>query len=314
VSGKNTAAFDAVSQGNNTVSGVPLEIFLGDSVLLPTEVFQVPANAANYYDAGWACQDGTNAPINVAQGGSFTVPLASADKTIICTLTNTRIGVDAIKSASPASGQFVNKGDVISYKLSVTVTGSSTKKDIVLTDTLDAGLTAGVMPSGCSMTGQVITCNLPAGSAVGVHDYVYTATVNNTAIKQVSNQLAISYGICSSCSTIHTLQTGNLLLQKKWVNATAGDTVTIPATATPLGNTLAFDAVSQGNNIVSGTPVQVLVGDSIVLPKEVFQVSANAANYFDTGWLCQDGTNPPTVVPQGSSFTIPLASSGKANL
>ena len=312
VSGVSTSAFDAVSQRNNTVSGAPFEIFLGDSVQLPTEVFQVAANAANYYDAGWVCQDGTNPPNNVAQGGSFVVPLASADKTLICTLTNTRIGVDAIKSATPASGQFVNKGDVISYKLSVTVTGSSTKKDIILTDTMDAGLTAGAMPGGCTINGQVITCTLPAGSSIGVHDYLYTATVNNAAIKQVNNQLAISYGICSSCSTTHTLQTGNLLLQKKWLNAAFGETVSIPATAIPGGNTLAFDAVSQRNNIVSGTPFQVLIGDSIILPVEVFKVPANAANYSDSGWLCQDGTNPPVTVPQGSIFTIPLASSGKA--
>lgn len=155
------------------------------------------------------CSDGTNPSTTVAQGDNFTIPSESIGKTITCTLTNKAIGVVGLKTASPASGTTVETGDLITYTLKVTVSGGPLKKELKLTDTLGTGLTlvASTLPSGCTATGQVITCKLAENTADGVHSFVYKATVNGAAgtaaNPKVTNKLVLDKGTCDNCENEH---------------------------------------------------------------------------------------------------------------
>src|SRR5690606_8253141 len=56
------------------------------------------------------------------------------------------------KSSDPAEGALVEAGQTITYTLSATVTGSATTEEVVLTDTLEAGLTFGSVTNAGSFT------------------------------------------------------------------------------------------------------------------------------------------------------------------
>src|SRR5690606_18106891 len=49
--------------------------------------------------------------------------------------------------------------------------------------------------------GQVVTCTLPAGSAIGIHSFVYTATVDADAETSVGNSVVPGDGACGTCTT-----------------------------------------------------------------------------------------------------------------
>src|SRR5690606_8265053 len=87
---------------------------------------------------------------------------------------------------SVGDGAAVSVGDTLTYTLTVTVANAATTADEVLVDTLGDGLTAGAVPAGCLAAGQVVTCTLPAGSAIGIHSFVYTATVDADAETSVA--------------------------------------------------------------------------------------------------------------------------------
>src|SRR5690606_25226565 len=105
------------------------------------------------------------------------------------------------KTVDVGSGTAVSVGDTLAYTLTVDVANAATTADEVLTDTLGDGLTPGAMPAGCTAAGQVVTCTLAAGAAIGTHAFVYTATVNADAETSVGNSVVPGNGTCGTCTT-----------------------------------------------------------------------------------------------------------------
>lgn len=118
------------------------------------------------------------------------------------------------KGASPASGSVVLPGSTIEYTLTVTVTGSSTREDIVLVDTLGAGLAFGaVTGAGGFACNGGLACTLPAGAATGSHSLAYTAIVDPSATGTVANSVVASTApggdpdpVCTTCTTEHVIE------------------------------------------------------------------------------------------------------------
>ncbi|WP_147674837.1 OmpA family protein [Vulcaniibacterium tengchongense] len=108
--------------------------------------------------------------------------------------------VTVAKSSAPASGTEVAPGDSIAYTLSVTVANSATTAPVTLTDTLSANQTLGTLPAGCSASGQVVTCTLPAGSLPGTYTFAYPATVDADATRAVDNAVVPSGADHPSCA------------------------------------------------------------------------------------------------------------------
>src|SRR5690606_17402818 len=105
------------------------------------------------------------------------------------------------KTVDVGDGTAVSVGDTLTYTLTVTVANATTTADEVLVDTLGDGLTVGAVPAGCLAAGQVVTCTLPAGSAIGIHSFVYTATVDADAEASVGNSVVPGNGPCGPCTT-----------------------------------------------------------------------------------------------------------------
>lgn len=107
-------------------------------------------------------------------------------------------------------------GSTITYALMVAVSNGSTTADVVLTDTLGAGLTFGAVtnnPGGfvAGGTGNDRTFSLASGAVPDTYMVEYTATVNSDATgSTVNNNLLLSGGgdpdpECVVCSTDHPL-------------------------------------------------------------------------------------------------------------
>lgn len=97
-------------------------------------------------------------------------------------------------SDAPAS---VGVGDVITYTLTTVVDQSQTTQDFTLTDTLGEGLTFRALtePGQFScLTGNTVTCTLPAHAVPGTYLVRFTATVNDQATGTVRNQVVAQGG------------------------------------------------------------------------------------------------------------------------
>lgn len=119
--------------------------------------------------------------------------------------------VDVSKSADPSSGTQVERGQVLRYTLTAMVANAATTTPLVLTDSIDAGLTVSGLPAQCALAGATLTCTLPAGTAVGVYALSYNATVNEQAGSVVNNNVVASGGgpqppDCGNCSTTHPVE------------------------------------------------------------------------------------------------------------
>ncbi|MGH8086129.1 MAG: OmpA family protein [Lysobacter sp.] len=118
------------------------------------------------------------------------------------------------KTADPATGETVLPGDIIEYTLTVDVAGSTTSEDIVLVDTLGAGLTFGAITStGAFTCTGALACALPAGAGIGSYSLTYTATVDPGATGTVANTVVASNPpggdpdpTCASCTTEHNIE------------------------------------------------------------------------------------------------------------
>lgn len=190
--------------------------------LFPNEIGQLPRvqyqasttesaeQVANrYHTSQWICSDGVRPSLTVNMGGNLEIPSESIGKTLLCTITSQAITIGSSKTSVPASGSVVAVNDEITYKLRTEISGGAINTDLVLTDTLDTGLTLLNYPKECRYQDNLFKCILPAGSVGGVYTFTYTAKVNSKAIKNkpagVKNSLNSSFGQCSPCSTFHGL-------------------------------------------------------------------------------------------------------------
>ncbi|SDQ34854.1 OmpA family protein, partial [Pseudoxanthomonas sp. CF125] len=192
------------------------------------------------------------------------------------------------KSVNPASGTAVSVGDTLTYTLTVNVANAATTAAEVLTDTLGAGLTAGTLPAGCTAAGQVITCTLATGAAIGIHTFIYTATVDAAAATSVSNSVTTSTGNCASCTTTNPV--APRVAVNKTANPISGETVEVNDIVTytvtvTVANSATIAAVSLIDTVSAG---------QTLLPA-TFQVPAGGAcNAVAGGLECSlaAGTTP----------------------
>ncbi|MBC7991354.1 MAG: DUF11 domain-containing protein, partial [Luteimonas sp.] len=242
VNGAPYVAGAAVAAGDTLTYNIAIEHVGGDlaATLFPGDVVEtLPANTTvvaagnDFTCAGANCPN--TAAVNVAAGTSTTLdfivtvndPLPAGVTTIAnavtvegvdcatagndCSETTTLAPVVTVaKTSNPASGATVNPGDTIDYTLTITVATAATTAAVTLTDTLSAGQTAGAMPAGCSVAGQVVTCVLAAASAPGSYTFVYPATVNANATGSIGNNVVPSGPddptcAAGACTTTHPI-------------------------------------------------------------------------------------------------------------
>ncbi|MCW5579863.1 MAG: DUF11 domain-containing protein [Luteimonas sp.] len=197
------------------------------------------------------------------------------------------------KTSNPATGTTVSPGDTIAYTLTVTVANAATNEAITLTDTLGAGLTlSGGLPAGCTSSGQVVSCVLAAGAAIGTHTFSYSATVDADASGSVGNVVVATTPPggdpdpdCTTCETDHPLQP-----------ATSVSKTSNPATGTTVspGDTIAYTltvTISRSATIDTLTLVDTL-GEGLT-----FAAVTDAGAFACTGTLTctlPGGTLPGT--------------------
>ncbi|HEL4296531.1 TPA: DUF11 domain-containing protein [Stenotrophomonas maltophilia] len=144
---------------------------------------------------------------NAVLGSGGDTPTCSGDCSTEHALAEPRVVLE--KQAGPASGTEVRPGDRLRYTLVATVERASLRKPLQLVDTPDAGLSIESLPAGCVQQGTDIVCTLPAGTAVGRHEWVYQAIVNQEARTEVLNRLRGQYPDgspppeCTTCETRH---------------------------------------------------------------------------------------------------------------
>ncbi|EJB8350452.1 OmpA family protein, partial [Vibrio cholerae] len=205
---ENTQPFSAVNtaSGIQTVSSEAVTVLLGTTAILPTPQFSIPFNATNYLVAdNWVCSDGVNSDAVIPFEGNFTLSDIYSGRDVTCFVTYSIIQVSTTKSASPTSGSSTSIGESINYTLSSTITGGELRRELILTDTLDDGLTVTSVPTGCTLLGQKIECTLPVGTNIGTYEFNYSTQVNDLAKSRVVNSVVTNFGSCSSCQVTHPL-------------------------------------------------------------------------------------------------------------
>ncbi|MBN8728049.1 MAG: DUF11 domain-containing protein, partial [Xanthomonadales bacterium] len=214
------------------------------------------------------------------------------------------------KASDPASGTAVNAGDTIGFTLTVNVANSATLSDVVLTDTLGAGLTlvSGSLPSTCSASGQVVTCTLAAGAtpAGSPYTFAYQATVDDDATTSVANGVTATGGgdpgdpgapdpECASvgaCETTHPLNDAAVTYAKS-ANPANG---TVVAAGDTIGYTLTVNVANSAT--LSDVVLTDTLGSGLTLVPGSLPAGCSAAGNVVTCTL------PAGATPAGSPYTF----------
>ncbi|MGJ7491360.1 prealbumin-like fold domain-containing protein [Variovorax sp. ZT4R33] len=153
---------------------------------------------------------------------------------IACTFTNT--AVSTLKLVKTSSTPSFVVGLPASYTLTLTNTGVfATQAVTIVTDTVPATLTLGTMPAGCSATGQVVSCGVPAGlpATTGSASFVIPVTPLPSAVPSVSNTatangggdpLCVSSGNCTSTVVTPVLAQPSITVRKTTSNGAGSNT------------------------------------------------------------------------------------------
>ncbi|MBY6204951.1 DUF7507 domain-containing protein, partial [Halomonas denitrificans] len=174
-----------------------------------------------------------------------------------CTTSHPVLNVEVAKASDPADGSTVAAGDLITYTVTATVLDGTLTADLVLTDTLGAGLSFGAVTVPGAFTpdasaAPVLTFTLPAGTGPGTYAVEYTATVDPDATGSVGNSVVVTGDggdpdpECTGCTTSHPVLNVEVAKASDPADGStvaAGDTITYTVTATVLDGTLAADLV-----------------------------------------------------------------------
>jgi uncharacterized repeat protein (TIGR01451 family) len=211
-----------------------------------------------------------------ASSPSVHVPSSAANSPVPVFVDEKQFAVLALaKTADPASGSIVQRGDSIDYTITVSNSGLAAADQVSVVDTLPANVTldeSSVSPTETSNSNGQLTWVVdvpPAQNGVdGVTTITYTVTVDATAPERATliNAVAID-GACPGapagsdpCTTDHHVPTGDLTLVKH-VDKTAagyGDTLTYTFDAASTGaldqtGVVATDVVPTGTTYVDGS-------------------------------------------------------------
>ncbi|MAS13257.1 MAG: hypothetical protein CMH69_08140, partial [Nitratireductor sp.] len=168
-----------------------------------------------------------------------------------CATTNPLVELSTSKASDVGDGVGVQAGDTITYTLTTQVTGGTTTQELVLTDTLGAGLNFGSVTAPGAFVSDtsgapVLSFTLPTGTAEGTYSVSYTATVSDSASDSVSNSAVANVGDCSPCMTSNPLvelSSSKTSDVGDGVGVQAGDTITYTLTAEVTGGTTTQDLV-----------------------------------------------------------------------
>jgi uncharacterized repeat protein (TIGR01451 family) len=280
-----------------------------------TSAVLLPQGVAPVINASVAIANGTASPVtNVAnvQGGGTSCTSATACTTSLQTVVNS----PQIDVAKTLTGNLV-VGQPASYVITATNNGQAATLAGTLTDNVPAGLTLGTMPSGCSATGQAVTCAIPAG--LGNGGYVsYTLPVTPTSSvdgKSVANTASAnnSSGDASCPAATHCSQTidntvtaPQLTLTKTpsvstfTVNQPATYQLVLKNTGTAATNATATvtDTIPSGLTIgtLPANCVQNPAGSQTVVCTVASGLAINASVEFDIPVTPTDAVNGQSVV------------------
>ncbi|HJU40254.1 MAG TPA: hypothetical protein VJ724_11825, partial [Tahibacter sp.] len=243
----------------------------------------------------------------VSGGGDPTCP---ADATHCASTVNTPVDAPQLTIVKTASAANFVVGVAASYTLTVTNTGTAaTTADASVSDTVPASLTLGTMPANCANSGQVVTCTIPAGLAIGasasfVIPVTPTAAANGTT---VTNTATVSGGGDATCpadatrcsSTTNTPVNAPQLTIVKTASA-ANFVVGVPASYT----------LTVTNSGSAATTADATVGDTVPASLALGTMPAGCA---------ANGQVVTCTIPAGlaigasASFVIPVAPTPAAN-
>ncbi|MEN5206576.1 OmpA family protein [Stenotrophomonas terrae] len=249
-------------------------------------VCTLPAGTpAGTYDVSYSATVAPTATVSVRNA-----VVASAGTCDPCTTLDPLVDVLTRKASDIGDGTGVQVGDTITYTLTTNITGAgSLLSDLVLTDTLSAGLAFGAITNAgsfsCTGSNPVI-CTLPTGTGPGVYPVSYTAVVQAGATTSVNNTVVPNQGGCVDCSTDNPLlqissskivdvgsgtavQRGQLLTYTVTTVISGSGDLSQPFTLTDtLGAGLAFNAITSAaafscntsNPVICTLPVGTAAG------------------------------------------------------
>lgn len=214
---------------------------------------------------------------------------SAADPTGVSDTATTAVTASAdllLVKQAPATAR---PGDTLVYTLTLRNLGPGTAANVILTDTLPAGVTFSSATAGCGESGGVVTCAVGSLNADTTQVYTVAATVNSDVYPGTSLE---------NVATVTTATSDPNPLN----NTATADTSIVGAAsfaiakqqAQPVGAVAAGDLVTYTitfTNTGPGTARMVDVKDH--LPSGLTLVSASAGVYgFCTGALCQFGSLP----------------------
>ncbi len=162
-----------------------------------------------------------------------------------------------------ASASDVQTGENFTYTLAVSNPASGTTlpaTNIVITDSIPSGFTITSLPSGCSASGQDITCNITSLAVGGSNDFVIG--VQAPATVPASNPVPNTATLDRSGYASITNKSGLPLNSTANVNVTAADvTVSLSASPSPvpISDTLTYTVNVSNLNDVNANDVNVSV-------------------------------------------------------
>lgn len=205
-------------------------------------------------------------------------------------------------------------GDTIEYLVTVTNLGPAQAVNVVVTDTLPAGLTfVSIAPSmGCGAASGVVTCTLATLDSGASAIYTLTADVSPAARGAVANAVTVSSAIADPDNNNNTYTATTTLEPEVDLRLTAGGAT--PATAIA-GATLTytFTVENLGRSLATG----VVLTDT--LPAGAFVSFVGATPGFSCGGdgavvicsvgnIAPAGVSAPGWITSGSVLTISVTS------